>query len=353
MAELKEILTSAKQRGASDIFIVAGHPVSFKIHGEFVNYSEDKLLPEDTRGLIEGMYALAGQTARSKVEEEGDDDLSFAIPGTARFRANMYKQRGSLSAVVRVISFELPDPEAYHIPQQIVDFANYTKGLVLVTGPAGSGKSVSLSCIIDRINSTRADHIITLEDPIEFLHPHKKSIVSQREISLDTKDYGAALRAALRQAPDVILVGELRDPESISIAMTAAETGHLVLSTLHTLGASNTIDRIVDGFSAEMQPQIRLQLSMVLRGVISQQLIRTNQGELRPAFEIMIANPAIRTMIRESKTHQIGSAMQTYAGEGMVTMENSLLKMYNEGLIDADAALAHSFDPDALRRRLR
>ncbi|MBQ9707817.1 MAG: Flp pilus assembly complex ATPase component TadA, partial [Firmicutes bacterium] len=252
MADLKEILTSAKERGAADIFIVAGHPVSFKISGQFVDYSDEKLLPADTRELITGMYELAGHNSQSKVETDGDDDLSFAIPGVARFRANMYKQRGSLSAVVRVISFALPDPESYHIPQQIVDFANFTKGLVLVTGPAGSGKSVSLSCIIDKINSTRADHIITLEDPIEFLHPHKQSIVSQREISLDTKDYAAALRAALRQAPDVILVGELRDPESISIAMTAAETGHLVLSTLHTLGASNTIDRIVDGFSAEM-----------------------------------------------------------------------------------------------------
>lgn len=353
MVELRDMLTSAQNCGASDIFIVAGHPVSFKINGSFSNYSEEKMGPADTYNLITNMYELANHASMDKYMADGDDDLSFAIPGIARFRANMYKQRGSMAAVIRVIPFSLPDPVQYNIPDQVLNFAECTKGLVLVTGPAGSGKSLTLSCIIDRINSTRANHIITLEDPIEFLHPHKQSIISQREISLDTQDYASALRAALRQSPDVILVGELRDPESISIAMTAAETGHLVLSTLHTLGASNTIDRIVDGFSAQMQPQIRLQLSMVLQGVISEQLLPTKDGTLHPAFEIMTGNPAIRNMIRESKTHQIESAMQTYANEGMVTMDSSLLRLYNEGVIDKDVAMAHSFNPEALGRRIK
>ncbi|MBQ0078557.1 MAG: PilT/PilU family type 4a pilus ATPase [Eubacterium sp.] len=353
MADLRQILTSAVTLGASDIFIVAGRPISYKVNGVLTDYSDEKMIPAITKELIAGMYELAGNASFEKFLASGDDDLSFAINGIARFRANMYKQRGSLAAVIRVIPFSLPDPAEYHIPDQVLDFANCTKGLVLVTGPAGSGKSLTLSCIIDKINSERANHVITLEDPIEFLHPHKRSIISQREISLDTNDYASALRAALRQSPDVILVGELRDPETISIAMTAAETGHLVLSTLHTLGASNTIDRIVDGFSAQMQPQIRLQLSMVLQGVISEQLLPAKDGTLHPAFEIMTGNPAIRNMIRESKTHQIESAMQTYASEGMVTMDSSLLKLYNEGVIDKDTALAHCFNQEALSRRLK
>ena len=350
--ELRDILIKAKEQDASDVFIISGHPVSFKIHGRFVDYSDKIMMPTDTNRLILDMYSLAGNSA-PKVEEEGDDDISFAVAGAARYRACLYKQRGSLAAVVRVIPFVLPDPGEMHIPNSVMEFADYTKGLVLVTGPAGSGKSVTLSCLIDRINATRSNHIITLEDPIEFLHAHKKSIVSQREVNLDTCDYLSALKSALRQAPDVILIGELRDAESISIAMTAAETGHLVFSTLHTLGATNTIDRIVDGFSAEKQPQIRLQLSMVLQGVVSQQLLRTKGGAQYPAFEIMVANPAVRTMIRDAKTHQIASAMQTYAGEGMVTMESSLLELYRQGLIDQTAALAHSYNPDALARKLK
>ncbi|MDO4544617.1 MAG: PilT/PilU family type 4a pilus ATPase [Bacillota bacterium] len=358
MTELREILTKAKEKNASDIFIIAGHPVSFKINGEFFDYSSDVMMPDETGALIADMYRLAGKDpeadpAAEAVALTGDDDISFAIAGAARYRACLYKQRGSLAAVVRVIPFVLPTPEEMHIPDSVMDFADMTKGLILVTGPAGSGKSVTLSCLIDKINATRLNHIITLEDPIEFLHAHKKSIVSQREISLDTHDYLSALKSALRQAPDVILIGELRDPESISIAMTAAETGHLVLSTLHTLGATNTIDRIVDGFPAEKQPQIRLQLSMVLQGVISQQLIRTVEGTQYPAFEIMAANPAIRTMIRDAKTHQIEAAMQTYANEGMLTMESSLLSLYEQGLIDRESAIVHSFNSDTLLRKLK
>lgn len=353
MLNLKEILTAAKEKEASDIFIISGHPVSFKINGEFFNFFDVSLTPSDTNELISEMYGYVDINLTSeKVMTIGDDDISFAVPGVARYRACLYKQRGSLAAVIRVIPFVLPVPEEMHIPDDVMNFADITKGLVLVTGPAGSGKSVTLSCIIDKINATRANHIITLEDPIEFLHSHKKSIVSQREICLDTQNYLSALKSALRQAPDVILIGELRDPESISIAMTAAETGHLVLSTLHTLGAKNTIDRIVDVFSAEKQPQIRLQLSMVLQGVISQQLIRVVDGSQYPAFEIMTANPAIRTMIRDSKTHQIESAMQTNSDGSMITMENSLLTMYKNGLIDKTTALTYSFNHDTMKRKL-
>jgi twitching motility protein PilT len=224
--------------------------------------------------------------------------------------------------------------------------------VVLVTGPSGSGKSTTLACIIDRINSTRNNHIITLEEPIEFLHPHKKSIVSQREIALDTDNYLTALRAALRQTPDVILIGELRDPETISIAMTAAETGHLVISTLHTLGAANTIDRIIDVFGPQKQVQIRLQLSMVLQAVVSQQLLQVRDGSLVPAFEVMTANTAIRTMIREAKTHQIGSVILSSAQDGMVSMDNALIRLIEENLIDAQTALSYSENPESFAKRL-
>lgn len=354
MPDLKEILTAAKEKDASDIFIISGHPISFKIHGQFYDYSHENLVPRDTESLIASMYQYAGaELTVGKIMISGDDDMSFAIPGIARYRASLYKQRGSLAAVIRVIPFKLPSPEEMHIPDAVMNFADNTKGLVLVTGPAGSGKSVTLSCLIDKINSTRANHIITLEDPIEFLHPHKKSIVSQREIYLDTHDYISALKSALRQAPDVILIGELRDTESIRIAMTAAETGHLVLSTLHTLGAINTIDRIVDVFSAEKQPQIRLQLSMVLQGIVSQQLVRVSDGTQQPAFEILSATPAVRTMIRDAKTHQISSAMQTGNEGNMLTMEASLLSLYEAGLIDTSTALTHCFDPDNMKRKLK
>ncbi len=251
---------------------------------------------------------------------------------------------------MRVIAFSLPDPEQLGIPDIILRLGGRPKGLIVVTGPAGSGKSTTLACIIDRINQTRNSHVVTLEDPIEYLHRHGKSIISQREISIDTESYAVALRAALRQAPDVILLGEMRDYETISIAMTAAETGHLVISTLHTLGAVNTIDRIVDAFPPSQQGQIRVQLSMVLQAVVSQQLISCKDGRVVPAFEIMLCNPAIRTMIRESKTHQIDSAIFSSSGEGMVGMDTSLMRLYEQGMISSEEALLHSASPDLLKK---
>ena len=350
--DVTALLKEAAQRNASDLFIIAGRPVGFKINSIIVNYSDEILMPKETSDLISSIYGLADQRDSSKLLASGDDDFSFALSGVARFRASIYKQRGSLAAVIRMISFALPDPKAMHIPAPVMAAAEYTKGLVLITGPSGSGKSVTMACLIDRINSARNAHIITLEEPIEFLHPHKQSIVSQREISLDTESYLTALRASLRQTPDVILLGELRDPETIKVAMTAAETGHLVLSTLHTLGAANSIDRIVDSFPSQKQPQIRLQLSMVMQAVISQQLLTAKDATLIPAFELMKTSPAIRSMIRDAKTHQIESAIHSGAGDGMISMDSSLLSLYRAGTIDKHTALAHSYSPDALARKI-
>ena len=262
-----DMLTAATNSNASDIFIVAGRPLTYKVNG-FMHTKGERLMPDTTESLIRQIYILAQNRKIDPFLESGDDDFSFAIPGLSRYRVSTYKQRGSLAAVIRVIAFELPDPALLGIPDSILQLTNLTKGMLLVTGPAGSGKSTTLACLIDRINSTRENHIITLEDPLEFLHHHKKSIVSQREISTDTDNYLTALRAALRQSPDVILLGEMRDHETIQTAMTAAETGHLILSSLHTIGAANTISRIIDVFEPSQQHQIAMQLSMVLLSLI-------------------------------------------------------------------------------------
>ena len=272
--------------------------------------------------MIRQIYELAGGRSMDRVLNEGDDDFSFAVPGVSRFRANIFRQRGSLAGVIRVVRFELPDAGALHLPREIVDISRMTKGMVLVTGPAGSGKSTTLACIIDAINEAREAHVITLEDPIEYLHRHKKSVVTQREIATDTGSYVTGLRASLRQAPDVILLGEMRDYETISIAMTAAETGHLILSTLHTIGAANTIDRVIDAFPPAQQQQIRTQLSMVLNAVISQQLVPTVDGGVQPVFEIMFLNNAIRNMIRETITKETAV---TYSSNGEL-MERKLAR---------------------------
>ena len=286
------------------------------------------------------------------MQSHGDDDFSFAIPGVSRFRASVFRQRGSLAGIIRVVRFELPDAVQLHLPKSIIDVSRLTKGMVLVTGPAGSGKSTTLACIIDEINRTRNAHVITLEDPIEYLHRHKMSVVTQREIVTDTDSYVSGLRASLRQAPDVILLGEMRDYETISIAMTAAETGHLILSTLHTVGAANTIDRVIDAFPPNQQQQIRTQLAMVLDAVISQQLIPTLDGGVQPAFEIMFLNNAIRNMIRESKIHQIDGIIATSQEEGMVSMDNSLIRLYRDGVISRENAVAYSSNSELMEKKL-
>ena len=350
--QLTEMLKEAVEKGASDIFIVSGLPLAYKINNSIQNQSEEKLYPDATRRMILEIYELASQRDPKRLLEKGDDDFSFSLVGVSRFRVSTYKQRGSLAAVIRVVKFDLPDPAQLGVPQTVLDLGRLKKGLVLVTGPAGSGKSTTLACMIDLINRSRNCHVITLEDPIEYLHSHKKSVVSQREISNDTESYVTALRAALRQAPNVILLGEMRDYETISTALTAAETGHLVFSTLHTVGAANTIDRVIDAFPPNQQPQIRVQLSMVLQAVVSQQLIPAKDGSVAPAFEIMKVNGAIRNMIRESKVHQIDTVIYSSAGEGMISMDASILELYRQGKISAEEAMTCAAAPAALAKKM-
>lgn len=350
--KVEELLGMAVTQKASDVFLIPGMPFSYKIGGRIIYQGESKIFPDEMRQMIEELYELAGNRRMEKVKGHGDDDFSFAIAGMARFRANVFRQRGSLAAVIRVVNFELPDPDRLHLPRTIIDVAKMTKGFVLVTGPAGSGKSTTLACIINQINRTRNAHVITLEDPIEYLHRHDQSVVTQREIATDTDSYVSGLRASLRQAPDVILLGEMRDFETVKIAMTAAETGHLVISTLHTVGAAKTIDRIIDNFPPNQQQQIRLQLSMVLQAVISQQLIPTVDGGVHPAFEIMFLNSAIRNMIRESKIHQIDSIISTSQQEGMISMDASLMNLVRDGMITRENAIIHSNNGELLVKRL-
>ena len=351
MKDLMEYLKDAVEKEASDIFVVAGAPVSLKISGELIKHQEDKLTPAMTMELITGVYSLASRDI-NRLTSKGDDDFSFACAGLARFRVNAYRQRGSYAMVIRIVSFDIPSYKSFMIPEEVMKLAGVTHGMILVTGTAGSGKSTTQACIIDRINSTRACHIITLEDPIEYLHRDKMSIVSQREIAIDTENCVSALRASLRQAPDVILVGEMRDAETIRAAITAAETGHLVMATLHTRGAVNTIDRIIDTFAPEAQHQIRLQLSTVLDTVVSQQLVPGKNGARVPAFEIMHTTNAVRSMIRDSKTHMINNSITSGAAEGMISMDQSLYKLYTEGYITAQTAVDYSDLPDQMRRKI-
>lgn len=349
--EIKQILEDAVSRGASDIFMISGAALAYKIDGKVVSAGGDVLKPEDTRQAVFKIFMLANIDIGSSDEIKSEMDFSFSIMGTGRFRANIYRQRGSFSAVLRCVPFELPDSTKLGIPDSVMSLSETKSGIVLVTGAAGNGKSTTLSCMIDKINSDSEGHIITIEDPIEFLHKHKKCIISQREIGIDTESYVDALRAALRQAPNVILVGEMRDFETINIAMTAAETGQLVLSTLHTNGAANTVDRIIDVFPTNQQHQIRIQLSMVLRAVVTQQLVPSVNGGLVPAFEIMNVNSAIRTMIREQKTHQIDTVLQSEAG--MQTMDSSLLKLFRDGIISADTAVNYSYNQEIMAKRVK
>ena len=351
MAELLEYLTQAVEDHASDLFIIAGGPVCEKKDKRMVPISQERVFPQETERLIMDLYQLAGRDPAAYLQR-GDDDFSLSVPSLARFRVNAYRQRGSLAAVVRVVAFSIPDWEAMGIPERVMDLADAGHGMVLVTGTAGSGKSTTQACIIDRINQTRECHIITLEDPIEYLHRDQRSIVSQREIAIDTENYLSALRACLRQAPDVILLGEMRDAETIHTAMTAAETGHLLIATLHTRGAVNTIDRIVDTFPSGQQEQVRAQLSMVLRTVVSQQLLPGTNGDLVPAFEVMHMNSAIRSLIRDSKTHQIDNVIASGGGEGMMTMDNSILALYKAGRITAETAVGFASNPEQMKRRM-
>ena len=316
---LRTILEQAIEEKASDVFIVSGLPVSFRKDGVIKRVNEERLLPPDTESLLTEIYQHAGERELRILEEGGEDDFSFAIQG---------------------------------LPEYIIHLGDTGKGMVLVTGPAGSGKSTTLACMIDQINRNQKKHIITLEDPLEYLHRHSSSIVSQREINVDTESYVTALRAALRQSPDVILLGEMRDYETINVAMTAAETGHLLLSTLHTIGAANTIDRIIDVFPASQQRQIAVQLSMTLNAVVSQQLVPTVDGGVAPALEIMTVTPAIRNMIRDNKVHQIDGMIYSSMKEDMISMDGSLLNLYKAGTISRDTAIKYASNPDMLGKKL-
>lgn len=348
MIELQSLLKEAVDKMASDIFISVGVPPTLKINGQLIKVDDEKLNPETAKKMIRELF---------KTEEDfldfvkaGEKDFSTSLAGIGRFRVAAYIQRGSMAAAIRVLRFESLDLGQLNIPTEILDFHSKKKGLILVTGPTGSGKSTTLSAIISLINKKRSCHILTLEDPIEYLHKHDKSIVDQREIGIDTKSYSMALKSALRQAPDVILIGEMRDYETVSIALTAAETGHLVLSTLHTTSAAKTIDRIIDVFEPSQQQQIRVQLSTVLTAVVTQQLLPSIDDSRIPAFEVMIANPNIRNLIREAKIPQIDAAIQTGRAFGMMSMDMSIANLYNEGKITKETALAYAVNPEGITK---
>ena len=341
---IEELLITAKENKASDVHITVGLPPKMRINGILVDMDYPRLLPPDTEAVISTMMS---DKRLQQFEELGEIDFSYSIPQIGRYRVNVFHQRGSMAASIRLVSTKIPLPEELGIPKSVVDLYQKKRGLVLVTGPTGSGKSTTLASIIDRINSMREVHVITLEDPIEYLHNHKKAMVNQREVGLDTHSYSNALRAALREDPDVILVGEMRDLETISTAITAAETGHLVLSTLHTIGAASTIDRIVDVFPPHQQQQIRVQLSMVLESVISQQLIPTADKKSRvAAFEVM------HSLIREAKSPQINSTIQTSKKLGMQTMDDAIFDLYMKGDIDKENAVSYAQDSQIMEKRI-
>ena len=349
--KILEILQTAVSAGAADVFLVAGLPVTLKCDGRQQRLDGGMLMPDDIRALVDEIYTV-GNRSRVNLERGADDDFSFAVSPLGRFRVNVFRQRGSLAAVIRVIRFGLPDPAKLGIPESVLSLAENKKGLVLITGSAGTGKSTTLACMIDRINKSRDCHIITMEDPIEYIHRHEKAIVTQREISIDTPGYLESLRSALRESPDVILLGEMRDYDTISAAITAAETGVLLLSTLHTSSAANTISRILDVFPANQQKQVKIQLAQILRGVVCQQLVPSVDGGQLPVFEIMKTTTAIANMIREDKLHQLESAMQAGAAEGMCTMDGSLLRLYREGRITRDTALLSCVNYESMAKRL-
>ncbi len=351
MSKIEEILKTAKAAGASDVHITVGIPPKMRVNGKLIELEGyNRMLPDDTQSVADEIMSVK---QKELLDANGQHDMSFSVMGLGRFRLNVFKQRGSIAMAIRLVATEIPDAETLGIPQSVINLYQRQRGLVLVTGPTGSGKSTTLASIIDKINDNREAHVITLEDPIEFLYQHNKCIVNQREVGLDSNSYANALRAALREDPDVILVGEMRDLETISTAITAAETGHLVLSTLHTIGAASTVDRIIDVFPPHQQQQIRIQLANVLEAVISQQLIPTVDESARiAAFEVMHVNSAVRNMIREGKTHQLITIMQTNRKQGMVTMDDAIVELCKSGRITRDMAVHYAQDPDTMQAKI-
>lgn len=348
--DLIDLLKYAVGNNASDIHITVGISPVLRINGSLIKYEGKILTPDDTEHFVK---QILKDSQLEELEKSGQVDTSYSSPGIGRFRVNAYKQRGSYGLAIRIIPLRIPTIDELGLPGVIKELVHLPRGLILVTGPTGSGKSTTLASIVNLINEEKTYHIITLEDPIEYLHKHNRSIVNQREIGSDTNSFADALRAALRQDPDVILLGEMRDLDTISTAITAAETGHLVLSTLHTIGAAKTIDRIIDVFPPYQQQQIRIQLSTVIQAIISQQLLPRANGEGRVvATEIMVATPAIRNLIREGKIHQIDTSIQTGGKLGMKTMDKCLLELYNQCIISKDTLLSQAVDLDYIRRSI-
>jgi twitching motility protein PilT len=346
--DFADVLLEVTDRNASDLHLTAGSPPMIRHHGRLHELDYPRLTPQTTREVI---YSILTNDQRQKLETDWQIDFAYSIPGKARFRVNAYFQRASLSAAFRLIPSEMPKLGSLGLPRVLEDLTRKPRGFVLVTGPTGSGKSTTLAAMVDVINDTRHEHILTIEDPIEFLHKHKRCIVNQRELGADAQTFALGLKAALRQDPDVILVGEMRDLETIATALTAAETGHLVFATLHTQDTAQTVDRIVDVFPSEQQQQVRVQLSVALQGIVTQQLLPTADGKGRAvATEVLIPTPAVRNLIREGKTHQIYSALQTGGQFGMQTMDTALAELVRDNKISRELAEARSSSPEELRR---
>src|SRR5687767_6787697 len=337
--------------GASDVHLTAGFPPAARVKGRVVPMEGfPTLTPQDTRDVV---YSILNDDQRKRFENAKQLDLAYAIPGVARMRVNCYFQRGAVSAAFRWVPQSIPTLDSLHLPSILADLTRKPRGFILVTGPTGSGKSTTLASMVDVINQEREDHILTIEDPIEFLHSHKSCIVNQREVGSDAPDFALGLKAALRQDPDVILVGEMRDLETISTALTAAETGHLVFATLHTQSTAQTVDRIIDVFPPQQQGQVRTQLSIALQGIVTQQLLPTADGEGRAvATEVLIPTPAVRNLIREGKTHQIYSAIQTSGSIGMQTMDSHLAQLVRMGKVTRSLAESRAAVPEELKRLL-
>ncbi len=339
---LAELMEKAAASNASDIHITVGIPPVMRVASGLVPIADDIITPETAADFAREIMNDAQWEVFS---QKGECDFSLSVPGKYRFRVNAYHQRQSAALAMRLIHCSPPDINSLGLPPIVSSLCSLNRGLILVTGPTGSGKSTTLAAMIDVMNRSRSQHILTLEDPIEYLHKHNRSIVNQREIGVDTSSYAAGLRAAMREDPDIILIGEMRDLETISIALTAAETGHLVLSTLHTTGAANTIDRVIDVFPPHQQQQIRMQLSMTLAAVISQQLLLSTDGKTRvAAVETLVATPAVRNLIRENKIHQVAGIMQASVSSGSQLMDNALASLYRQGRISRENALFYSVD---------
>src|SRR6266704_1166483 len=351
-ATMHDLLTIMIERGASDLHITTGTAPQIRLHGKLTPLTQfERLTPQDTQRLA---YSVLNEGQKQKFEEDNELDLSFGIQGLARFRCNVYRQRGAVAAAIRVIPIKIRSFDELGLPPVVEQLADRPKGLILVTGPTGSGKSTTLAAMVDKINNERTEHIMTIEDPIEFVHHHKKCLVNQREVFSDTHSFKNALKYILRQDPDVVLVGEMRDLETISAALTIAETGHLTLGTLHTNSCAQTINRVIDVFPTTQQSQVRAQLSLVLEGVLSQQLIPTTDGRGRVmSLEIMVTTPAVRNLIREEKIHQIYSAMQAGQKFGMQTMNQSLVDLIKKRLISREEGLNRSTLPDELAQLLQ